>query len=230
MSMEKMIIEKVISLVGKEAILTIQTNSGANSSDIDVYCIVKDHVKSSLHLFYDSNKIWNEIFIDNISDVKKKIRNMDEICINFLCDFPLIYGKEEDIDNIIKLAEKKKDNYEIPLKRKKIIEYRIKVSAAKLLNKKYTLSKEQRQFLLNIINYPLIQLIFDYHKLFPKSPKFWMDQFKSNLPETDYQNIKLLLSGEISDEVLEALLAKYCNALDQITIKDLGRNESTYVH
>ncbi|MGU9544576.1 hypothetical protein [Bacillus cereus] len=225
-----MIIEKVIAIVGKESILAIKTNSVSDSSDIDIYCIVKDNVKSSLHFFYDNNKIWNEIFIDNVTDVKRKIENVDEICINFLCDFPLIYGKEESIYNIIKLAEKKKRNYEIPLKRKKIIEYRIKVSASKLLNKKYNLSKEQRQFLLNTINYPLIQLIFDYYKIFPKSPKLWIEQFRENIPAKDYQDIKLLLNGEISDEVLEGVLAKYCNVLDQITINDLGRNEGTYVY
>lgn len=225
-----MIIEKVISIVGKESILAIKTNSGLNSSDIDVYCIVKDHVKSSLHLFYDSNKIWNEIFIDNISDVKRKIENVDEICINFLCEFPLIYGKEEDISHMIKLAEQKKYNYEIPLKRKKVMEYRIKVSASKLLNEEYTLSTEQRQFLLNTMNYPFIQLIFDHYKIFPKSPKLWVEQLKENLSTKDYQDIKLLLIGEITDTSLKKLLTKYCNVLDQITIKDLGKNEGTYVH
>src|SRR5882724_2920607 len=114
-----MIIDTVTKFVREEEILLLVSNFGdttSNSSDIDIYCVTTG--KSSVELFYNEKHEWTELFIDNITDVYKKIENVDEIAINFIRELKFVAGNREVYSELLRRASAVAESYHLPPNRK----------------------------------------------------------------------------------------------------------------
>lgn len=223
-----MIYDIVSKIIDPEEILLITSNHrNGDSDDIDIYCITKG--KSFVRLFKDVSGNWVEIFVDNISDVYKKIENQDEIAINFIYEMDFMYGDKDLYENLRIKAYEKIKNYSIPEKRKCLLRYRIKVLFSKYIFSKKMRDEFQARFILNAINYPLVQLIMEANGIFPSSPKRWISQLKENLSSKDFLMVQTLINGTIEYETLKELCQKYTQDLNLIEIDKSTNNETTFI-
>lgn len=209
-------------------ILLVTTSIPPKSSDIDVYCVTKK-AKSSVHLFYDRNGIWNEFFIDNIKDIKAKLENKDEIAINFLLEMDFIIG-DKKIYNILKTkAQSLKSNYRLPNNRSRIIKYRVKILSTKFFNPIKPIDEIQQRFILNSLSYPIIQLALVKYHILPSSPKMWILQLKKDMPKEKYGELTLLIQGKCSDKLLKNLIDEYAGDISEIHIDKSVDNDTTFL-
>lgn len=223
-----MIINLVTKFTRKEDIIFITSNhksKKAHSSDVDIYCVTNG--KSSVELFYDKST-WTEIFIDNIIDVYKKIENMDEIAINFLCELPFVYGDRVLYTGLRNKASLARENYHIPPKRKNILKYRIKVLLSKYINSG-TKNEIQNTFTINALSYPLVQLILEHNNIFPSSPKRWIIQLQEKLPQNEFKPIKRFILHQSSRSEIINICEKYIKDIDPIHIEKDKDNDITFL-
>ncbi len=209
-------------------VIFVTSNNKKNSSDYDIYIIVQSKVKSSVHIFYMDNELY-EIFIDNSIDLSTKIDNYDEIAINFLIELPFIYGDQKRYNEFKELAVKKIQNYKLPEDKKNKIRYRVKVISSKLFNPDNNSTYEQSIFLRNSLTYPLIQLILDYHSIFPSSPKRWIKQIKEKVKPDEYMEISILFDSEVDIQQLKKLIEKYSGKLLPINMDKSAENSTTFI-
>ena len=225
-----MILEIVTKFVRKEEILLIMSNFGdetSNSSDIDIYCITKG--KSSVELFYNEKNEWVELFIDNILDVFKKIENVDEIAINFIRELKFVFGDQELYSNLLTKTSSVAESYQLPLDRRNLLKYRIKVLLSKYLKPEAEVNQAQQHFILNAISYPLIQLVLEYHNILPSSPKRWLIQLQHALPASEFDVLCGFLAHQYDGDAVIALCDKYAGETDPISIKKSGENNTTFL-
>lgn len=224
-----MILDIVTKFVRKEEILFITSNLNTDknkSSDIDIYCVTTG--KSFVEFFYNAESQWVELFVDNISDVNKKIYNIDEIAINFIRELHFYFGNK---DKYLELFEKTSlviQEYNLPPYRKNLLKYRIKVLLSKYINED-TKSVNQDNLIINAMSYPLIQLVLEHHNIFPSSPKYWISQLQNNLPPDEFKVISRFLSHQCSKEEVVILCEKYAGNLDPIHIEKEGCNDITFL-
>jgi hypothetical protein len=224
-----MILSTVTKFLPKEEIIFIVSNfndTTSNSSDIDIYCITTG--KSFIECFYDENHQWVELFVDNIFDVNKKIENMDEIAINFIRELNFCFGSKEIYSDFALKASLATENYALPPQRKDIIKYRVKVLLSKLLNP-VSESLVQHNFIINSLSYPLIQLIFESNKIFPSSPKRWIQQLHEVLPESDFETLERFINQQINDKEITDLCEKYAGNLNSISLMKESNNNLTFL-
>ena len=225
-----MILDTVTKFVREEEILFMMSNFGdktSNSSDIDIYCVTTG--ESSVQLFYNENHEWVELFIDNISDVYKKIENIDEIAINFIRELKFISGNQEVYSELLTKTSVVVDNYYLPPDRKNLLKYRVKVLLSKYLKPEPELSLEQQYFILNAISYPLIQLVLEHHRIFPSSPKRWLIQLQHALPVNEFDMLNKFLTHQCNRDAVITLCDKYADKIDPISIKKVGNNDTTFL-
>jgi len=223
-----MIVDLVTKFTRKEDIIFITSNyksKNADSFDVDIYCVTNG--KSSVELFYNES-VWTEIFIDNIVDVHKKIGNVDEIAINFLCELPFFYGDRAIYSDLRNKASLAIENYHIPPKRKNILKYRIKVLLSKYVNSG-TEDKIQNMFIINALSYPIIQLILEHNNIFPSSPKRWILQLQEKLPKNEFKPIKRFILHQSGRDEIINLCEKYIKDIDPIHIEKDKNNDITFL-
>lgn len=223
---------KILGIVSKyvspDDILVLTCVTPPVSSDIDIYCITKN-TSSSIHMFYDQDGVWNELFVDNIADTYNKLQNVDEIIVNFLLDMDFIYGNKLKYETLQKEAERVKNKYKLPQKRKDVVRYRIKVLSSKYFNPIKPVDSLQQHFLLNSLNYYLVQLILENYHIFPSSPKKWILQLKEKLPKQDLDVLENLIKGQISSRKLKQLVNRYTMDLKTIDIDKSKDNKITFI-
>ncbi|MEX0909827.1 MAG: hypothetical protein WDZ75_00870 [Candidatus Paceibacterota bacterium] len=223
-----MIIDLVTKFTRKEDIIFITSNhetKKSDSSDIDIYCVANG--KSLVELFYDKS-VWTEIFIDNVADVHKKIKNVDEIAINFLCELPFVFGDRAIYTDLHDKAVLTKKNYRIPPKRKNLLRYRIKVLLSKFINSG-TEDETQNKFIINTLSYPLIQLVLEDNNVFPSSPKRWISQLREKLPPSEFEIVKRFVLHQSSRDEIINVCEKYIKDIEPIHIKKNGDNNITFL-
>lgn len=225
-----MILDTVTRFVRGEEILLVMSNSDdktSNSSDIDIYCITTG--ESSVQLFYNEKREWVELFIDNISDVYKKIANVDEIAINFIRELKFVSGNREVYSKLLTKTSGVTENYHLPPNRKNLLKYRVKVLLSKYLKPEAELSLAQQHFILNAISYPLIQLILEHHNIFPSSPKRWLIQLQHALSINEFDMLSGFLAHQCDRNAVIALCEKYADKPDPISIKKTRDNDVTFL-
>lgn len=224
------IIQKIHKILKtKNTILFVTSNIYRNnSSDLDIYCVIEKG-SSCVKCFYDKNKIWNEIFIDTLDDFNKKIKNFDEIAINFILEMDFIYGKKYLYNRIKKRLMEKIKRYQIPEHRSNVIKYRVKVLTSKLFNPTLGDLFEQRKFLLNSLTYYIIQSVLLFHNIFPSSPKNWIFQLKKRLPKSEFKKLSRIITGDCTDDELKIVIKEYIGDLKGLEIDKIGNNNLTYI-
>jgi len=208
-------------------VLSNENDENSISSDTDIYCVTSG--SSSVHLSYDKNQEWVELFIDNISDLKAKIANVDEIALNFIRELKFVSGDIELYQSILAEVTDVISNYVIPEYRVNILKYRIKVLLTKYLNPDPSSDIIQENFILNAMAYPLIQLIFLEHKIFPLSPKKWISQLENELAEVDFLAIRSFINRQCSHEDVIKLCDRYAGGLEDIDIDKKVNNNLTFI-
>ena len=223
-----MILELVRKFIDVNEVLFITSNiNSRDSDDIDIYCVTK--YRSSVHLFYNEENVWTELFVDRLEDALAKIENMDEIAINFIQEMEFLYGDRELFGQLKFKAEQSVLSYSIPDDRKNIIKYRIKVLLSKYLNPNKKNTEIQNRFIVNSLTYPLIQLILEHHGIFPSSPKKWMLQLESALDKKEFNEISRFISGELDSQSVLNLCSKYVGVLSAINLDKSENNDTTFI-
>lgn len=223
-----MILEIVKKYLRPEEILLITSNVGSgDSSDLDIYCVTS--AKSSVHIFKNENSVWTELFIDSLDDLNKKIENMDEIAMNFIHEMDFVYGDRILFNELNDKIGKRIRNYKIPEKRKNLIKYRIKVLLTKYLKPCKNNIETQNRFIINSLSYPLIQLVLEYHKIFPSSPKRWIVQIRDHVPAKEFNDIQRFIDGNADDVLILALCEKYAGCLADIELDKEKNNDLTFL-
>lgn len=223
-----MILDTVAKFVREEEILLVVSNFGdktSNSSDIDIYCVTRG--KSSVQLFYNEKREWVELFIDNISDVYKKIENVDEIAINFIRELKFVSGSREVYSELLARTSVVVGSYHLPPTRKNLLKYRVKVLLSKYLKPEAELSSAQEHFILNAITYPIIQLVLEHHNIFPSSPNRWLIQLQHALPINEFDLLSKFLAHQCDRDAVITLCEKYADKPDPISIKKAKDNDLT---
>lgn len=214
--------------VSRSDILVLTISEPPISSDVDVYCITKKK-KSSVHMFYDDDHIWNEYYIDNILDTEEKLSNVDEIVTNFLLEMKYVLGDLHLYHSLSKKAVHIKNHYKIPNDRSKIIKYRIKVLSTKYTNQLTNTSTDQKTFITNSLSYPIMQLALSKYGILPSSPKKWMMQLEKNIPQTKYKDLQKLLHGKCDSKFISKLVDEYAGDIDTMSIDKSSNNKITFI-
>ena len=225
-----MILDMVTKFVREEEILLVVSNFAdktSNSSDINIYCVTTG--ESSVQLFYNEKREWVELFIDNISDVYKKIENVDEIAINFIRELKFVSGNREVYSELLTRASDVAGSYRLPPNRKNLLKYRVKVLLSKYLKPEAELSSAQEHFILNAISYPVIQLALEHHNIFPSSPKRWLIQLQHALPLNEFDLLSKFLAHQCDRDAVITLCEKYADKPDPISIKKAKDNDLTFL-
>jgi hypothetical protein len=215
----KNIIERhIFAKFRRKYIRFINIQGVESGSDIDIYCVVSDSIKSKVIIFKE-NGIWIEIFIDNWSDMKRKIINYDEICVGLITSLKNYWGED-----YLKQAKKIiPERFRIPLQRKNIFYYRIKVLFSKY---KSVLSLHEKNYFKNLIFQQLFMLAFDYSGRWPESPKKWFSQIK--LINNSYTN--KLISSFDKEEVFIKICKEEAQKFKGIKmIKESKNNQFTFI-
>lgn len=225
-----MILDTITKFVREEEVLLIMSNFGdntSNSSDIDIYCITNG--ESSVQIFHNDKREWVELFIDNISDVYKKIENVDEIAINFIRELKFVSGSQKIYSELLAMTSAIVEDYRLPPNRINLLKYRVKVLLSKYLNPEAEPNQAQQYFILNAISYPLIQLVLEHYNIFPSSPKRWLIQLKHDLPANEFELLSGFLAHQCDRSTVIALCEKYAGGIDAISIKKAQDNNATFV-
>lgn len=207
----------------RDTILFILQNP-QKSFDNDYYCVFKGDSSSKVIMFSDENKVWNEIFIDNESDLNYKLDNFDEIIINFLSQMAFVDGDIEAFDRYKKIALSKKNNYVYPPDRIWTLKYRISTLFSKYKNYIENSDELQSKFILNSLNYPLFLLILVSNKITPDSPKNWIKQLKEIVGTEEFKIMSSIVKQSVELGDLQILINKYVGDIDDKLL--LSKNKS----
>jgi len=217
---KKDLIAKVIKFIPKKYILfiTAQGTSVSRSSDVDIYCVANDKVKSRVHIFKDGNKRI-EVFIDSWKDMVQKIKNFDEIAVGFITRMKLITGSSyhENAKSLIK------DKFYLPPKRLLLLQYRIVVIGSKYISAKDHIGRSF--FKGQVIPYLMLAL-FEKNGIWPHSPKHWIEQ----LIAMNDADAKTILNAIHTNTDLTQLIKKYTISFRGIHLKKESKdNKITYL-
>ncbi|TSC95361.1 MAG: hypothetical protein Athens101410_611 [Parcubacteria group bacterium Athens1014_10] len=212
---------ELLSFVNLDNILFVTTQSIDISSDIDIYCVAKNNIKSQVHI-YKKNGYWIEVFIDTWDDMRQKIKNNDEIVVGFILRMQLIefLSNRNAFNDAVQLIN---DKYEIVQERKTILMYRIKVLSSKYLSATNT---QTRSFFKGQL-IPLFALIvFDKYGVWPESPKKWIEQLKRMKKTESRQIVQCIDSDENIDELIKISTKNFKGIHIE---KDSENNKITYL-
>lgn len=207
----------------RDNILFILQNT-EKSIDNDYYCLFRGSGLSKVLMFNDENKVWNEIFMDNESDLNYKLDNFDEIIINFLSQMTYIEGDIEAFNMYKKIALSKKNNYTYPPDRIWILKYRISTLFSKYKNYIDSSDEFQSKFILNSLNYPILLLLLISNKVTPDSPKKWISQLQKSIDKEEFKVLLSIVNQSVHLNDLQILIDKYVGTLDDNII--INRNKS----
>ncbi len=199
------------------------------SFDNDYYCVFSGNSQSKVLMFADENHIWTEIFADNKNDLDYKLVQYDEIILNFLTQMVFVDGNIEDFNHYKRLALQKKENFIYPADRIWKLKYRISTLYSKYRNYKEVSNDLQSNFILNTLNYPLVQLILITNKIVPTSPKQWISQLKEILDDKEFDIISSLVLQTIQENELQFLYDKYVGKLED-KVLNRGQKYLTFIN
>lgn len=191
------------------------------SSDIDIYCVVKKGLKSQVHI-YKKNNYWIEIFIDTWEDMAQKIKNCDEIAVGFISRMDLINHLSSGI-YYRKALRLIKIKYKLPIKRKKLLQYRIKVLASKYFS---TVDNKNREFFVGQLLPYLIMAVFEKYGIWPESPKKWIYQLEQIKKSESKKILKVLDRRAKVDNLIKIFTSDFKGIH---LIKDNKNNEITFL-
>jgi len=162
-------------------------------------------------MFFDRDRVWNELFIDNITDVRLKLSACDEICVNFLAEMKFVHGEAAVWGRLRKECLDLKTHYVMSPRKRFLLEYRVKCLLSKLSRGG---GPQQDRFIVSALTYPLLQLVFASHGIFPDSPKRWVCQLKEKLSSKEFSRISCLFSGlPVDYRKITSLVGAYCRVL-----------------
>lgn len=214
------IIKELKKFIPIKKVLFATAQSGSISSDVDVYCVVKNIAKSQAIIFKERGKLI-EIFIDSWDDMVGKIKNYDEITVGFILRMkPIINGN--NFYNKAKLLIKK--TFHLPPERLSRLQYRIKVIGSKYLSAK---DPHSREFFRGQIMPYLIMALFSQYGVWPDSPKKWVFQLRSiNAPDA-----RLILKALINKKInLKKIIYKFTINFPGLRVyREHGGNKLTYL-
>ena len=227
-----MIMDIVEQFVSKETVVFVTTNAEDDeipSSDVDIYCVTSCG-QSSVHMFYNDDRLWTELFIDTVADLRNKLAHVDEIAVNFIRELRFASGDRETYEQLLAEVSQLVKEYRLPPSRKNLLKYRVKTILSKYSNLGENSSLAQKYFLLNSMSYPLIQLVLEHHRIFPSSPKRWIGQLRDSIPRDDFEEIDKFLAHRCTNDDAIRLCAKYAGDLDAVHMeKKAGENNSTFL-
>ncbi|MEK7534314.1 MAG: hypothetical protein AAB600_03145 [Patescibacteria group bacterium] len=215
-------IEKELEkFVERGSILFVTAQGADKSSDIDIYCVIKNGLKSQIHI-YKKNNCWIEVFIDTWDDMASKIKNFDEIAVGFISKMdPLarlsnVYYHRK----ALKLIGAK---YKLPNERKRLLQYRIKVLASKYYS---SVNEKNEHFFVGQLMPFLIMAVFSKYGVWPKSPKKWIWQLEQIKKPESKQLLKILDGKAKVDNLIEELTLDF----EGISLeKNKENNKITYL-
>lgn len=220
-------IEENLDVINNSILFILQNKE--TSFDNDFYCVFSGNSPSKVLMFVDENHIWTEIFADNKNDLDHKLTQFDEIILNFLTQMVFVEGSIEDFNYYKRLALQKKENFIYPVDRIWKLKYRISTLYSKYQNYKTVSNDLQSNFILNTLNYPLIQLILITNKIVPSSPKQWIGQLKEILNDKEFEIISSLILQTIQENELQFLYDKYVGKLED-KVFNRGQNYLTFIN
>ena len=181
-------------------------------------------------MFEDVSGMWVELFIDTLDDLRAKIGNMDEIAINFILEMPFVDGDRNAFDAVHAEVSELVRHYRLPPERRNLLRYRVKVLLSKYLTPEPGTGAAQAHLFVNAMSYPLVQLAFERHGIFPSSPRRWLSQLRDAMPSESFEALaRFLAHGATRDEVI-ALCDRYVGTLDPISInKPSSVNRITFL-
>ena len=209
-------LEKYIDL---KNVLFITAQFTDTSYDIYIYCVVKDAEKSQVHIY--KKDCWIEIFIDKWSDMVQKIKNYDEIAVGFIerMNFVETLSDKGSYKKAKKLIKRK---YSLPIKRRSLLQYRIKVLSSKYFSATTNASK---RFFIGQLMPHLIMAIFNKYGIWPHSPKKWIEQMKGLKKPESKQIINIIENNAKADNLITTLTYGF-KGLRQLKDKN---NKITYL-
>lgn len=199
------------------------------SFDNDFYCVFAGNSQSKVIMYTSENQIWTEIFVDNKDDLDYKLTQYDEIIVNFLTQMVFVDGSIEAFNHYKILALQKKENFIYPADRIWKLKYRISTLYSKYQNHKEISNELQSGFILNSLNYPVIQLILITHNIVPTSPKQWISQLKEVLEDKEFNIISSLVLQTIQSNELQYLYDKYVGKLEN-KVLHRGQKYLTFIN
>lgn len=203
------LLRRVGRFVPREDILFLLCGRRGDSADIDVYCVTR-RGRSQVHMFYDRAHVWNELFIDNLADVRLKLKACDEICVNFLSEMEFVHGETAAWEGLRKECLALKARYVMPPGKRFLLEYRVKCLFSKLARGG---GPQQDRFIVSALTYPLLQLVYASHGIFPGSPKRWVCRLKEELSPKEFSRISYLFGGTVDRRKIASLVGAYCRGL-----------------
>ncbi|MDP3015425.1 MAG: hypothetical protein Q8N28_03405 [bacterium] len=207
--------------VERKNILFVTAQFTDKSSDIDIYCVVKKGLKSQIHI-YKKNNYWIEIFIDVWEDMARKIENYDEIAVSFISRMDLVAHLSNDI-YYRKALQLIKAKYKLPIKRKELLQYRIKVLASKYFS---AIDSKNRNFFIGQLLPYLALAVFEKYGIWPESPKRWIYQLEQ-IKKPESKQILRVLKG---DAKLDNLVKIFTSDFKEMhLVKDKKNNKITYL-
>lgn len=215
------IIERLTALVGGLQNIHFITKQGLESgSDIDIYCVVKNSQESRV-LIEERDGIWSEMFIDSWNDMTEKIVNADEIVRNFIIDMPLLYTED---DSHLRARALIPAQYALPIERRNLLYYRIKVLGSKYLS---AVDARTQAFFRGQLYPHLALAIFDRYGLWPRGPKQWLRQLEEMGESESEALLQVLNDNAVIPRELIHMFADKFNGLD--IKKAAGKNKITYL-
>lgn len=220
----------VLQYVKRSDILFVTWNGLLNNSaDIDVYIVTKKNSISRVDIFPDKSNMWHELFIDTIDDLQKKLKNYDEIVINFLIEFDFAFGNKKLYQEYLSAAEKRRQSFNnFPEHRKNIILYRIKVLSSKLAD----ISNDQitKIFLRNSLVYHIAYYLLVSHNQLPSSPKRWITQLQESLKPEEFAIFKSFVDGSMSNNQAIIYAQTIAHNIPELHIdKSISDNSLTFL-
>lgn len=215
------ITKEIVRIVPKKKILFAIAQDLKRSSDLDVYCVVKNPYQSRVRI-YKKNNIRVEIFLDSQNDLIQKIQNRDEIAAGFLKTFSLVRGLGDAryLSHAKKMLPKR---YQLPHTRRSLLQYRIQVINSKY---KYSKSSLSRDFFRGQLMPYLVLATLERHGVWPESPKNWIQQLQG----LNYIDAKKLLRAWHKHRELQTVADEISSPFVGINlIKKKNQNKLTYL-
>lgn len=207
--------------VERKNILFVTAQFTDVSSDIDIYCVIKKGLKSQVHI-YKRHNCWIEIFIDTWGDMAQKIKNYDEIAVSFVTRMDLVAHLSNDI-YYRKALQLIKTKYRLPIKRKGLLQYRIKVLYSKYFS---AIDNKNRKFFVGQLLPHLTLAVFEKYGIWPESPKKWIYQLEQIKKPESKQILKVLDGYAKVDNLIEIFTSDFKGIH---LVKDKKNNKITYL-
>lgn len=207
--------------VERKNILFVTAQFTDKSSDIDIYCVVKKGLKSQIHI-YKKNNYWIEIFIDAWEDMTQKIENYDEIAVSFISKMDLVAHLSND-NYYRKALQLIKVKYKLPIKKKELLQYRIKVLASKYFS---AIDSKNRDFFVGQLLPYLTLAVFEKYGIWPESPKKWIYQLEQ-IKKPESKKMLEVLDGHAKVDNLIKIFTSDFKGIH--LMKDNKNNKTTFL-